>query len=69
MGFQRPRIMRFPEQQARRFIAKQVRDRTLRKKLIPHFRLGCKRVLLSNDYLPARARPNVAVVLGHRGAY
>ena len=64
MGFQRPRIMRFPEQQARRFLAKQVPDRTLRKKLTPRFRLGCKRVLMSNDYYPALTQPNVHVETG-----
>ncbi len=33
----------------------------LREKLTPHFRLGCKRVLLSNDYYRALAQPNVDV--------
>jgi cation diffusion facilitator CzcD-associated flavoprotein CzcO len=61
MGFQRPNIMRFPEKQARRFLAKQVPDKTLRKKLRPDFRLGCKRVLMSNDYYPALTQSNVHV--------
>ena len=61
MGFQRPNIMRLPEKQALRFLRKQVPDRELRKKLTPRFRLGCKRVLLSNDYYPALTRSNVDV--------
>ena len=42
--------------------AQQVPDPVLREKLTPHFRLGCKRVLLSNDYYPALSQPNVDVV-------
>ncbi|HSW12533.1 MAG TPA: NAD(P)/FAD-dependent oxidoreductase [Solimonas sp.] len=40
----------------------QVRDPVLRKKLTPDFPVGCKRILLSNDWLPTMARPNVEVV-------
>jgi len=50
------------ERIARRHLAKQVPDARLRAKLTPDFRLGCKRVLLSNDWYPALARPNVEVV-------
>ena len=61
MGFARPDVMRFPEKQALRYLRKQVPDRELRKKLRPQYRLGCKRVLLSNDYYPALMEPNVDV--------
>jgi cation diffusion facilitator CzcD-associated flavoprotein CzcO len=40
----------------------QVKDPALRGKLTPDFPVGCKRTLLSNDWLPALARPNVEVV-------
>jgi cation diffusion facilitator CzcD-associated flavoprotein CzcO len=40
----------------------EVRDPTLRAKLTPDYPAGCKRVLFSNDYLPALGRPNVEVV-------
>ena len=40
----------------------QVKDPVLRKKLTPDFPVGCKRTLLSTDWLPALARPNVEVV-------
>ncbi len=33
----------------------------LRAKLRPDYRIGCKRILLSDDYLPALAQPNVEV--------
>ncbi|MEV0334977.1 NAD(P)/FAD-dependent oxidoreductase [Nocardia sp. NPDC050717] len=39
-----------------------VRDRSLRRKLIPGYRLGCKRMLISNEYYPALARDNVEVI-------
>ena len=45
-----------------RHIARAIKDPELRRKLTPNFRLGCKRVLISDDYYPALARPNVEVV-------
>jgi cation diffusion facilitator CzcD-associated flavoprotein CzcO len=56
------RIMELAEKQAKALLAKQVPDAVLREKLTPHFRLGCKRVLLSNTYYPALTQPNVDVV-------
>jgi cation diffusion facilitator CzcD-associated flavoprotein CzcO len=43
-------------------LARSVPDRELRAKLTPDYRLGCKRVLISNDYYPALQRDNVALV-------
>ncbi|MFC9872259.1 flavin-containing monooxygenase [Nocardia salmonicida] len=40
-----------------------IRDRELRRKLTPGYRLGCKRMLISNVYYPALARDNVEVVV------
>ncbi len=39
----------------------QVKDETLRRKLTPDHQIGCKRILLSSDYLATMARPNVAL--------
>jgi cation diffusion facilitator CzcD-associated flavoprotein CzcO len=39
-----------------------VKDPALRAKLTPDYQIGCKRVLLSNEYYPALTRPNVEVV-------
>ena len=41
---------------------KQVLDETLRQKLTPDYAVGCKRLLLSDDYYPALTRTNVEVV-------
>ncbi|MGH3951269.1 MAG: flavin-containing monooxygenase [Pseudonocardiaceae bacterium] len=40
----------------------QVTDPALRRALTPDFTLGCKRLMLSNDYYPALTRPNVEVI-------
>jgi cation diffusion facilitator CzcD-associated flavoprotein CzcO len=40
----------------------QVDDEALRRKLTPDYEPGCKRLLLSDDYYPALAQPNVEVI-------
>jgi len=57
-----PRFMVGAEKLAKLHLRKQVPDPELRRRLTPDFRLGCKRVLLSNHWYPALARPNVEVV-------
>lgn len=47
---------------ARRHLRESVPDPSLRKKLTPDYEIGCKRVLFSNDYLPALTQDNVDVV-------
>ncbi|MDP4026027.1 NAD(P)/FAD-dependent oxidoreductase [Methylobacterium sp. NEAU 140] len=49
---------------ARRHLKKAVPDPALRAKLTPRYRLGCKRVLISDAYYPALQRPNVTVETG-----
>ncbi len=56
------RVMRLAELEAKRYLRKQVPDPALRAKLTPAYRLGCKRVLLSNTYFPAVSQPDVDVV-------
>ncbi len=46
----------------KRRLAQEIPDPELQEKLLPDFPLGCKRVLISNDYLPMLARPNVDLV-------
>ncbi|GAA1955753.1 NAD(P)/FAD-dependent oxidoreductase [Amycolatopsis minnesotensis] len=41
-----------------------VKDRALRAKVKPGYQMGCKRILFTNDYLPALAKPNVTVETG-----
>ncbi len=63
VGFvRRAPILRVATALARRHLHKQVADPALRAKLTPDYEIGCKRILLANDYYPALARPNVEVI-------
>jgi cation diffusion facilitator CzcD-associated flavoprotein CzcO len=63
LGFAKlPAIMRQAQKVAEKHLAEQIRDPRLRVQLTPDFTLGCKRVLISDDYYPAVAQPNVEVV-------
>ena len=42
-------------------IEREIKDPELRKKLIPDYTIGCKRILLSNDYYRALSQDNVDV--------
>ncbi len=62
-GFtQRTRLLQRAEALALRHLERQVADPTLRAKLTPGYRLGCKRILLSDDFYPALTQENVEVV-------
>ncbi len=50
------------EKQALSFLEQQVPDPELRARLTPDYGIGCKRVVVSDDYLPALTQPNVEVV-------
>ena len=50
------------EREALKHLARQVPDPALREVLTPDYQMGCKRVLISNDYFPAVASPDVTVV-------
>jgi cation diffusion facilitator CzcD-associated flavoprotein CzcO len=58
----RPAMLEDGMQIARRYLAKQVADPVLRAKLTPEYILGCKRILLSDDFYPALTQPNVEVI-------
>lgn len=57
-----PRLGSFAAREGRRNIDRAIRDPELRAKVTPHYALGCKRVLLSNDWYPALARANVRLI-------
>lgn len=57
--YSKPLLRVLAEIPARRLLKRQVKDAALRKKLTPNFTIGCKRILLSNTFLPALQRPNV----------
>jgi cation diffusion facilitator CzcD-associated flavoprotein CzcO len=60
--FRRPRLMRIGDRLARKHLARQVRDPELRARLTPDYVMGCKRVLISDDYYPSLTQSNVDVV-------
>jgi len=57
-----PRFQLRTQKRARAHLEAQIKDPVLRAKLTPNYRIGCKRILLSNDYYPALERPNASVV-------
>ncbi|MCG8535696.1 MAG: NAD(P)/FAD-dependent oxidoreductase [Pseudomonadales bacterium] len=50
------------EKAASAHLKNQVKDRWLRRQLTPNFRIGCKRVLMTNDYYPALQQPNCKLI-------
>lgn len=62
LGMRNPEAMRALETLAKAHLRVQVRDRDLRARLRPDYRLGCKRILLSNDFYPALQARNVELV-------
>ncbi len=63
IGFvKNPRILKRAEAVWRRHMEAAVTDPVMRAQLTPDYDMGCKRVLPSNDFYPAVARPNVSLV-------
>nr|WP_198151216.1 NAD(P)-binding domain-containing protein [Kibdelosporangium sp. MJ126-NF4] len=56
------RMLKPVEWLARSHLRRQVSDPALRAALTPDYALGCKRLILSNDYFPAITRDNVELV-------
>ena len=57
-----PQILDLAQQVGVMHVKKYIKDTELRKKMIPNYRMGSKRVLLSNDYYPAVANPKTEVI-------
>jgi cation diffusion facilitator CzcD-associated flavoprotein CzcO/pimeloyl-ACP methyl ester carboxylesterase len=57
-----PELLKGAQRVALRNLAQGVADPALRAKLTPHYVMGCKRILLSDDFYPALSQPNVEVV-------
>lgn len=62
IGIFKPQLMKGAEALARRHIEAQVADPALRERVTPRYAMGCKRILISNDWYPALSRPNVSVI-------
>ncbi|MEP5232626.1 MAG: NAD(P)/FAD-dependent oxidoreductase [Alloalcanivorax sp.] len=61
IGFRRPAILRQIQKLGLAHLKVAIKDATLRAKLTPDYTLGCKRVLMSNNYYPTLNQPNVDV--------
>lgn len=57
-----PKLMGLAAALGRRHVRRAIRDPRLREAVTPRYLPGCKRILVSNDYYPALAQPNVEVV-------
>jgi cation diffusion facilitator CzcD-associated flavoprotein CzcO len=57
-----PNLLLIIERLARKYLERTVPNPDLRAKVTPDFRIGCKRILISNDYYPSLARKNVELV-------
>ncbi|WP_078626303.1 flavin-containing monooxygenase [Streptomyces sp. NRRL S-241] len=58
----RPNQLGLVEALAKANMARSIKDPELRARLTPSYRIGCKRILLSSEYYPALARPDVDLV-------
>jgi cation diffusion facilitator CzcD-associated flavoprotein CzcO len=57
-----PRLLTLAEVIARAHLRRQVVDPELRAKLTPDYTIGCKRILISDNYFPALTQSNVEAV-------
>ncbi|AYC32644.1 NAD(P)/FAD-dependent oxidoreductase [Pseudomonas cavernae] len=57
-----PRLLKVAQTVGKLYINKQIKDPVLRAKVTPDYTMGCKRVLISNDYYPSLVQPNVSVI-------
>ena len=62
VGFRHPSIMKLADGLARWHLKRQVPDPSLREKLTPGYVMGCKRILISDNYYPSLTQPNVEVL-------
>ncbi|MGH3850304.1 MAG: flavin-containing monooxygenase, partial [Pseudonocardiaceae bacterium] len=60
--FAHAKLMQFGHAAALKNMHAIIADPQLRAKLTPNYVMGCKRVLVSDDYYPALTRPNVELI-------
>ena len=63
-SLKKPRLAKRIQAVGVKHIGRAIKDESLRAKLTPNFRVGCKRILLSNKWYRALAKSNVQVVSG-----
>lgn len=57
-----PRLMKMFELLSRAKIRSEIKDPELRRKVTPNFRIGCKRMLIANDWYPTLDRSDVELI-------
>ncbi|THF70155.1 NAD(P)/FAD-dependent oxidoreductase [Deinococcus sp. Arct2-2] len=62
LSFTNEQFRKAAESIGRKHLEAQVSDPALRARLAPTYRVGCKRILVSDDYYPALTQPNVQLV-------
>ncbi len=62
LPFRFHRLSRIPQRMALRHLERQVPDPVLRERLTPRYEIGCKRILMSDEYFPALQQPNAELV-------
>jgi cation diffusion facilitator CzcD-associated flavoprotein CzcO len=62
LQFRRRAVGRLLERISLKHLHDQIEDPELRRKLTPNYRMGCKRILPTDEWYPALAEPNVEVV-------
>jgi cation diffusion facilitator CzcD-associated flavoprotein CzcO len=62
LQFRRRAVGKLLERISLRHLKDQIEDPALRKRLTPSYRMGCKRILPTDEWYPALAKPNVEVV-------
>ena len=60
-AFRSPRALSALELLARLHLKKSIKDTGLRSTLTPNYRIGCKRILISDNYYPALTQKNVKI--------
>lgn len=68
IAFRNPdKLIPIVQRDAEKHIENSIADPDLREKVTPTYTMGCKRVLLSNDYYPALSRENVHLITSPTG--
>lgn len=62
LPFRFHRFSAIPKAMALKHLERQVADPQLREQLTPRYEIGCKRILMSDEYFPALQQPNTALV-------
>jgi cation diffusion facilitator CzcD-associated flavoprotein CzcO len=62
LGFYNAKMATLASNLARRHLESQIADPELRAKLTPNYSVGCKRIMVSDDFYPALTQANVQLV-------